>query len=232
VATTSGVETTTLTALSPQDDDAEHRASRKWLGRLGWLALGAIVALVGGIATNVISWQLTEGQMISRPDTPAGVCDDAPEPPAIEGEELVYAMLQHSADDCWGTILGSVRPGDKFRMHIGYQNNTAMQQDNVSLRVILPQGFEYVAGSTTIANSTTGGELKPTTDGLSTVGFNAGSYQPRGNVFMDLEIRMTEALAPLCGVQSWAPTVKATTDHSPDGVFASAAVVTVRPACD
>lgn len=42
---------------------------------------------------------------------------------------------------------------------------------------------------------------------------------------------MTAALAPLCGVQSWAPTAKVTTSASSDGLLAYGAIVTVRPEC-
>lgn len=93
-----------------------------------------------------------------------------------------------------------VRRGDIVQMNVMYQNTGSNQQDNVSVRAILPPGFQYVNGSSEIANSTTGGIFEPTIDGIATTGVNAGSYQPRGNVFYRFQVIVGEsALADASG---------------------------------
>lgn len=198
-----------------------------WVSRILWALLGGLGAIIVGVTVNLVSASLTASTEIPTPTKTSVNCEDPLVPKAEEGEELLVVLLRGPYRECWNQVIDTARPGDKFTMRISYQNNTSVQQQNVILRAILPEGFEYVERSTYFASSSTDGKYKRTIDGIVATGLNVGGYEPRGNCFYKLDIRMTDSLAPLSGTQVWNLTAKATTAHS--SVYAYGAVVTVRP---
>lgn len=87
-----------------------------------------------------------------------------------------------------------VASGQEIEVHASYQNTGSNQQDNVLMRLReLPGGISYVPNSTSIMNSTTGGEFEPHEEGLATTGLNLGSYQPQGNVSVVFRLRVSAA---------------------------------------
>ncbi len=93
----------------------------------------------------------------------------------------------------------------------------------------MPDGVTYVAGSSQIANSTTDGKYKSTVDGITTTGYNAGSYQPKGNVYFKFSAIVTsnDKLSN-CGDNSLVNTAKASTSG---GAKEDTATVIVTKTC-
>lgn len=88
----------------------------------------------------------------------------------------------------------SVSVGDEIQLRFMYQNIGSVQQDNVVLKVLLPEGFEYVEGSTLLANSHHPSGIKDK-DGITTHGVNIGSYAPRGNAAVRINVRVNSDVA-------------------------------------
>ncbi len=118
--------------------------------------------------------------------------------------------------------------GSNVLYAVSYQNTGSTQQDNVSVRDILPAGVSYVANSTYIANSTTGGQFKQTVEGITTTGLNAGSYQPKGNVFYKFSAKLPSKDALKCGENSLVNTARVTTNA---GYKEDTATVKVKKEC-
>lgn len=119
--------------------------------------------------------------------------------------------------------------GSTIQYRITYENTGTTQQDNVSLRDILPTGVSYVPGSSLIANSTTGGQYKPTVDGITTVGYNAGSYQPKGNVYFKISAKVPTVDTLACGTNTLKNVARVTTTS---GYKEDDATVTIDKSCD
>ncbi|GAA4788322.1 hypothetical protein FRX94_11945 [Corynebacterium canis] len=82
-----------------------------------------------------------------------------------------------------------VSVGEEISFLVSYQNTGTVQQDNVVFKVALPFGFEYVPGSSRLANSKhPTGSAAP--DGITTSGINIGSYAPRGNANMKFNVKV------------------------------------------
>lgn len=123
----------------------------------------------------------------------------------------------------------ATQPGSTIQYRITYQNTGTTQQDNVSLRDILPANVSYVPGSSLIANATTGGQYKATLDGVTTNGYNAGSYQPRGNFYFKFSAKVADQAALACGVNTLKNTARVTTNA---GYKEDDATVTVNKTCE
>ncbi len=125
-----------------------------------------------------------------------------------------FEVIKKVSTDEGKTWSDSVKakPGSSVQYAISYQNTGTNQQDNVSVRDILPAGVTYTAGSTYIQNSTTNGQLKKASDGITTVGYNAGSYQPKGNVFFKFSAKLPNEDALKCGSNTLVNTARVTTN--------------------
>lgn len=209
--------------------EPDRRPSRvKVAGVAGALA-GAVLTVATGVTTEQINQSIEQRRLDA---TAQGACNATNLGTPREGEDFIQVGLRTPSEACWVQTLNSVSPGDQFSVRLEYKNFTGIQQDNVSLRAILPVGYKYIAGTTEVANSTTKGKWTHTLDGIATRGFNAGSYQASGNVFIKFDVVMSQDAGPFCGVNAWAVGVKATTQAKPDGSFASAGLIRVEPACD
>jgi uncharacterized repeat protein (TIGR01451 family)/LPXTG-motif cell wall-anchored protein len=128
----------------------------------------------------------------------------------------------------WVDGTAKTTPGSTIQYRITYQNTGTSQQDNVSLRDVLPANVAYVPGSSLIANATTGGVYKPTIDGITTTGYNAGSYQPKGNVYFKFSAKVADKAALSCGTNTLKNIARATTSG---GYKEDDATVTVDKEC-
>lgn len=135
-----------------------------------------------------------------------------------------------SVDDgkTWVDGTAKATAGSKVLYRIVYQNTGSTQQDNVSLRDILPTGVSYVPGSSLIANATTGGQYKATKDGITTTGYNAGSYQPKGNVYFKFAATLPNESQLKCGTNTLTNTARVTTGA---GYKEDTAKVTINKEC-
>ena len=128
----------------------------------------------------------------------------------------------------WVDDSVEAKAGSTVLYRIVYQNTGTNQQDNVSLDDTLPKGVSYVAGSSLIANSTTGGQYKATKDGITTNGYNAGSYQPKGNVYFKFSAKLPTEDKLSCGVNTLVNKARATTTS---GYKEDTATVTIKKEC-
>lgn len=119
-------------------------------------------------------------------------------------------------------------PGSTVQYRVTFQNTGTTQLDNVSLQDALPKNVAYVAGSSLIANATTGGVYKAAKDGITTTGYNAGSYQPKGNVFFKFSAKVADKAALACGTNTLKNVARATTSA---GYKEDDATVTVDKGC-
>lgn len=82
-------------------------------------------------------------------------------------------------------------PGSTVQYRLVYKNTGTVQQDNVVLKDILPEGVSYVPGSSQIANSKTGGQYQSTVDGITSEGgYKIGSYAPNGNAYFKFSAKV------------------------------------------
>lgn len=119
--------------------------------------------------------------------------------------------------------------GSTVQYRITYQNTGTTQQDNVSIRDILPKNVSYVSGSSLIANSATDGKYEPTIDGVTTTGYNAGSYQPKGNAYFKFSAKIADKNALECGTNTLKNVARVTTTG---GYKEDDATVTVIKECE
>lgn len=137
---------------------------------------------------------------------------------------------QVSVDDGKTWVDDSVKAtaGSTILYRIVYQNTGSTQQDNVSIRDTLPAKVSYVTGSSLIANSTTDGQYKSTLDGVTTVGYNAGSYQPQGNAYLKFSAKLPTEDQLECGTNTLVNTARVTTNA---GYKEDTATVTIDKTC-
>ena len=105
----------------------------------------------------------------------------------------------------------TAEPASTVQYRVTYQNTGTTQQDNVVLRDMLPKGVTYVPQTSYLANSVTEGKYELASDGITAGGYNAGSYQPRGNVFFKFSAKLPSKDALICGKNTLVNTARATT---------------------
>jgi len=128
----------------------------------------------------------------------------------------------------WVDGTTKAQAGSTVQYRVTYQNTGTTQLDNVSLHDTLPKGVTYVPGSSLIANATTKGVYAKAKDGITTTGYNAGSYQPKGNVFFKFSAKVADKAALACGTNTLKNVVRATTSA---GSKEDTATVTVDKDC-
>lgn len=72
----------------------------------------------------------------------------------------------------------------KVQYKIQYKNTGTTRQDGVVIKDTLPAGMKYVAGSTLISTSKSGGQYVAAPDGVTAGGLEIGSYAPGGNAYI------------------------------------------------
>jgi len=105
----------------------------------------------------------------------------------------------------------TAKPGDSLQYRVIYQNTGTTEQDNVTLSDGLPKGINYVAGSSQMANSVTGGKYAAEKDGLTTTGLNIGNYQPQGNAYFKYSAKIADSKTLACGTNKLTNVARATT---------------------
>lgn len=105
-------------------------------------------------------------------------------------------------------------PGSTVQYRVKYQNTGTVQQDNVVLQDQLPKGVNYVAGSSQIAHSKSGGKYVKAADGITSAGgYKIGSYAPKGNAFFKFSAKAPSADALECGTTTLKNKVTAKTEN-------------------
>lgn len=116
--------------------------------------------------------------------------------------------------------------GEEVDYLISYQNTGSTRQNDVMIKDQLPQGMNYVGGSTQLANSDNPNGVK-TDDGVTVTGLNVGNYNPKGSAYVKLSAKVGEELQA-CGVNELVNTATAITGN---GKKSSSATVTVDSPC-
>jgi len=83
-----------------------------------------------------------------------------------------------------------------FTVQLYYENATKVQQDNVVVRVELPNNLKYLNGTTFLHTSVGNGLIR---DGINSGGLNIGSYSPSGNAYLKFSLAVSENPALDCG---------------------------------
>lgn len=109
-------------------------------------------------------------------------------------------------DKTWGNSVDA-KVGDKVELRIAYKNNDTVDQMNVMIRDILPDGLKYIEGSTLLVNANypDGGNVEQ--DNIITTGINIGGYTPGSNAFIRFQAEIVdENLADegATGLVNWA----------------------------
>ncbi|MFE1755384.1 hypothetical protein [Streptomyces anandii] len=97
---------------------------------------------------------------------------------------VIVAIVGH-----FGSHNPLTNPPEIVTYKVRYKNNTNRQQDNVLISAEIPQGPEYVMGSTYIATTTTDSQWKLTDDGITARGLNIDSYAPEGAAYLKFRVR-------------------------------------------
>lgn len=128
----------------------------------------------------------------------------------------------------WVDGTAKAKAGSTVQYKMTYQNTGTNQQDNVSLRDMLPAGVTYEAGTSQIANSVTKGKYEGTIDGVTTTGYNTGSYQPKGNFFFKFSAKLPTEDKLECGTNTLKNVARVTTNS---GYKEDDATVTIDKEC-
>lgn len=126
------------------------------------------------------------------------------------------------------TKSATANADSKIQYRIVYQNTGTTKQTGVRISDTLPQGISYVAGSTTVLNSSTNGQYKADIDGVTTTGIVIGDYQPQGSAALKFEAKTPKVADLQCGVNTFKNVARVTT---PNGYKESDATVTVNKTC-
>ncbi|MBN9397771.1 DUF11 domain-containing protein [Candidatus Saccharibacteria bacterium] len=141
-----------------------------------------------------------------------------------------YEVKKVVSTDDGKTWVDSVKaqPGSTVTYGISYQNTGTNQQDDVVVRDMLPAGVAYVPDSTYLMNSVTKGKFEKASDGITTVGYNAGSYQSKGNVFFKFNAKLPSKDQLKCGTNTLVNTARVSVNG---GYKEDTATVTIDNEC-
>lgn len=82
--------------------------------------------------------------------------------------------------------------GDKVEFRMAYKNNDTVDQLNVMINTVLPEGLRYVPGSTKIVNAIYPDSATINQDDITTRGVNIGSYTPGSNAFVRFQAEVVD----------------------------------------
>lgn len=124
----------------------------------------------------------------------------------------------------------AVTPGSKVDYKIKYKNTGTVQQDNVTIKDVLPAGVTYVPGSTYLSNSVTNNQWsKVDNDSIVAGGLNIGSYAPGAAAYLKFTATVaSNDKLPACGMNTL---VNKATANTQNGGKSDTANVTVNKTC-
>lgn len=103
-----------------------------------------------------------------------------------------------------------VKSGDLIEIQYDYQNqDTELKHRNVTTSIGLPDGIEYVPGSTILYNSAYPEGVEAGNDAIVTNGLVIGDYMPGANAYIRITARITatptqdKVIDTLCYAQVW-----------------------------
>lgn len=174
---------------------AERRARRERVVRVWWAIGGAIGAAALAVVVNVVSEQVNLSLTTVPEPTPS--CASNIEG-TVAGREGMQIWLSPSGERCWVSSLDTVRPGDEFDVRLQYFNATSTEVKDVHIVAYVPDGFELVANTSELKNSSNP-DWKKISDRILDPGINIGSYTAGSNAFVRFSVRVSPDFAMPCG---------------------------------
>ena len=102
---------------------------------------------------------------------------------------LVTGLIIASVSAGVSLLTAPDDPPEVVTYKVKYKNDTEAQRDNVVVSVAIPQGAEYVMGSTYLSTSKTNNRWTATNEGITARGLNIGSYAPGGAAYLKFQVR-------------------------------------------
>lgn len=159
-----------------------------WSNALGWSSV-LVTAVISSLGSHAVDWGWGAWAGLTPPS--AGASCPTIDVGALAGHEQVQVWLrQPNGKICWSSSLDDVNTGDQFEVLVGYSNGLPRASDNVTVQSFLPPGFDLVAGSTTVANTTNPDGLK-VSDHISSTGINVGNYGSHAGAWIKYSVRVT-----------------------------------------
>ena len=106
----------------------------------------------------------------------------------IDKPNFSASALAKVGNDSWSQTSVATT-GDRVTIMVAYRNRGTTRQDDVVLRVKLPDNIRYVAGSTKWISARIGHYL-PASDDIADVGINVGSYAPGAEAAAQFQVTM------------------------------------------
>jgi len=201
------------------------------LTRLLFALGGAILAVIVGVAVNVVSYQINKPFAVtdSSPAQPDSCIRESGDSFAKMGHQAIEVYVAEKAKDddhCWRRTLDTVIPGDVFQMEVKIANFTGKVVNDMVVQAYLPEGYELVPRTTRVAN-TTNPEGLLISDRVVSDGVSVGNYADGATAYVIFDVRMNaETLRP-CDFTASAIAARLSFAPDPDSGWASAGVVSV-----
>lgn len=117
-----------------------------------------------------------------------------PEALGVEG----CVMFRTTLGDGQLSRRAATTPARAVEVILSYWNSSSVRQEDVVLRVALPEGIEYVAGSSVLANGNSP-YSKSISDNVPNRGINIGSYLPGTNAWIRFYVLVDKVETWPCG---------------------------------
>lgn len=131
--------------------------------------------------------------------------------------------------DTWVDGPVEFAPGEEVEYRLHYKNTGTTRQDGVILRDYLPEGMEYVPGSSYLSNSSTNHQWQSVDDGIAGNGFRIGSHNPGGATYFAFKATAPTEDELECGRNVLRNTVTA---YTGDGDKSDTADIIVNRECE
>ena len=187
--------------LAPDDSDQidaslESRPwwrSKKLWGPLGAVGLIIIGALLAPVAERVIA--------LVWPTLTAPCSDTDKFLPNDHGVNsgLRLQLRPSSSTGCFTSAGISALEGQDFSGFLEWRNLGDQQQDNVSVKMLLPDGVTLVPNTSVLVTSKTPTGASISDDLVTSTGVNLGSYAPGGNFIVQFTLHFSAPATMTCG---------------------------------
>lgn len=146
---------------------------------------------------------------------------------AVQPNFEVSKQVAKAGQTSFGETV-AVNPGEKVDYKIKYQNTGSVQQDNVTIKDVLPAGVTYVPGTTHVSNSVTDNKWsKVNNDSVVAGGLNIGSFAPGASGYVKFTATVNGDKL-VCGANTL---VNKATANTQNGAKSDTATVTVNKTC-
>jgi uncharacterized repeat protein (TIGR01451 family)/LPXTG-motif cell wall-anchored protein len=122
-------------------------------------------------------------------------------------------QVRKAGSTSWSKTIDA-KAGDDLEYLITYKNIGEAAQDNVTLKDTLPNGINYVPGSTLVANTTNPSGLKVSDNIVKPSGVNIGNYNGGAAAYVKFSAKVANNdKLPVCGPNNLRNTARIETAH-------------------